>query len=125
MHTNPMKTLFVVCILTITLSYGADDFKYDTLTQKEHKGTSKETRRSPIQDAIDNAKEGSIIKLTAGVYEGNIVITKPISIIGVEEGVILDGLDAGSVVTVKSSYVTLKNLTITNSGDRSDSDDRF
>lgn len=120
MHTNPMKTLFVVCILTITLAYGADDFKYDTLTQVEHIGTSKETRRSPIQDVIDNAKEGSIIKLNAGVYEGNIVITKPISIIGVEEGVILDGLDAGSVITVKSSYVTLKNLTITNSGDRSD-----
>ena len=50
-----MRTLFVACLLTMTLSYGADDFKYDTLTQKEHKGTSKETRSSPILDAIDNA----------------------------------------------------------------------
>lgn len=86
-----------------------------------YKGPIKETQRSSIQDAIDNAKEGSIIKLKAGVYEGNVVITKPISIIGVEEGVkVLDGLGVGSVVTVKSSYVTLKNLTIQNSGERSD-----
>ena len=35
---------------------------------------------SPLQDAIDNAVEGSIIRLDPGVYQGNIVITKPITI---------------------------------------------
>lgn len=75
---------------------------------------------SVLQNAIDNAKEGSTIKLSKGVYEGNLIITKPISIIGTEDGVVIKGEGKGTVVTIKSSYVTLKNLSITNSGERHD-----
>jgi nitrous oxidase accessory protein len=71
-----------------------------------------------LQEAIDNAPEGSILKLPAGTYQGNIFIDKPLSIIGQEDGVIIDGLNKGTVITIKSSYVTLKNLEIINSGDR-------
>ncbi len=71
-----------------------------------------------LQEAIDNAPEGSILKLPKGVYKGSIVIKKPISIIGKEDGVIIDGEGTGTVVEIKSPYVTLKNLTITGSGDR-------
>jgi len=73
-----------------------------------------------LQDAIDNAPAGSILKLPAGVYKGSITITKPITIIGKEDGVIIDGEGSGTVITVKSSYVTLKNLKIIGSGDRHD-----
>ena len=73
-----------------------------------------------LQDAIDNAPEGSILKLPAGVYKGNITITKPITILGKEDGVIIDGEGSGTVVHIKSSYVTLKNLKIIGSGDRHD-----
>ncbi len=71
-----------------------------------------------LQDAIDNAPEGSILKLPAGVYKGNIIITKPITILGKEPGVIIDAGGTGTVITVNSSYVTLKNLTIIGSGER-------
>jgi len=71
-----------------------------------------------LQDAIDNAPQGSILKLPAGIYKGNIVINKPITILGKEDGVIIDGEGKGTVITVKSSYVTLKNLKIIGSGDR-------
>jgi len=73
-----------------------------------------------LQDAIDNAKDGAILNLSAGVYEGNIVINKPISIIGKEEGVIIKGNGEGTVVKILSSYVTFKNITVTNSGNRHD-----
>ena len=73
-----------------------------------------------LQNAIDNAPSGSIIKLPAGVYTGNIVIDKPLTIIGKEDGVVIDGGDVGTVITIKSSFVTLKNLKITGSGDRHD-----
>ena len=73
-----------------------------------------------LQDAIDNAPEGSILKLPAGVYKGKINITKPITIIGKEAGVIIDGENEGTVITIKSSFVTLKNLKIIGSGDRHD-----
>ena len=70
-----------------------------------------------LQDAIDNAPEGSILKLPAGVYKGSIVIDKPITIIGKEDGVIIDGGGKGTVVKITGSFVTLKNLKIVNSGD--------
>jgi len=73
---------------------------------------------SALQDAIDNAEAGSILKLSPGIYKGRLTITKPITIIGTAEGIIIDGEGEGSVITIKSSYVTLKNLTITNSGSR-------
>jgi len=71
-----------------------------------------------LQEAIDAAPSGSIIKLSAGVYKGNIVINKPITIIGKEDGVVIDGEGSGTVIIIKSSYVTLKNLKIVGSGDR-------
>ena len=73
-----------------------------------------------LQEAIDNAPDGSIIKLSAGLYKGNITINKPITIVGKEDGVIIDGEGKGTVFTINSSYVTLRNLRITGSGDRHD-----
>lgn len=70
-----------------------------------------------LQDAINSAPEGAVIKLPAGVYQGNIVIDKPLSIVGKEEGVVIDGENNGTVVRVNSSYVTIKNVKIINSGD--------
>ncbi len=69
-----------------------------------------------LQETIDAAPEGSILKLPAGVYRGSIVIKKPLTIIGKEDGVIIDGEGNGTVITIDSSYVTLKNLKIINSG---------
>ncbi len=71
-----------------------------------------------LQDAIDKAPDGSILKLPAGVYKGSITINKPITILGIEDGVIIDGENTGTVITAKGSYITLKNLTIQNSGER-------
>ena len=71
-----------------------------------------------LQDAIDKAPSGSILTLPSGVYRGNIVINKPLTLVGKEEGVILDAEGNGTVITVKGSFVTLKNLTIRGSGDR-------
>ena len=71
-----------------------------------------------LQDAIDKAPTGSILKLPAGVYKGNIVINKAITIVGKEDGVIIDAEGNGTVITAKGSFITLKNLTIVGSGDR-------
>jgi nitrous oxidase accessory protein len=73
-----------------------------------------------LQDAIDKAPSGSILKLPKGVYKGSIKIDKPITIIGKEDGVIIDGEQKGTVITITGPYVTLKNLTIIGSGNRHD-----
>lgn len=71
-----------------------------------------------LQEAIDKAPEGSILRLSKGLYSGGITINKPLSIIGKEDGVIIDGEGKGTVIQINSPYVTLKNLTIQGSGDR-------
>jgi nitrous oxidase accessory protein len=71
-----------------------------------------------LQDTIDKAKAGSILKLPNGVYNGNITINKPISIIGQGNKVIIKGDSKGTVISAKGSYITLKNLIITSSGAR-------
>ncbi len=71
-----------------------------------------------LQDTIDNAPAGSILKLPAGVYKGSIHIDKPLSLIGQGKDVIIDGENSGIVIKIESSYVTLKNLTIINSGSK-------
>ncbi len=75
---------------------------------------------NPLQDAIDNAPPYSTLKLSSGTYTGNIIINKPMSIIGENEDVIIDAQNNGSVIKIRSSHVILKNLTIVNSGSRMD-----
>ncbi len=69
-----------------------------------------------LQDAIDQAKEGSKLELPAGVYEGNIVIDKPLIIDGKNQKAVIKGDGNGTVITIKSPFVTLKNLSIIHSG---------
>ena len=69
-----------------------------------------------LQDVINKAPSGAILKLPNGVYKGSITINKPLSLIGQGDKVVIDGLNKGTVITTKGSYITLKNLTIVNSG---------
>ncbi len=78
---------------------------------------------NPLQDAINKAKPYSVIKLSKGIYKGHIVIDKPITIIGKNGKTIITGSGKGTVITIKSSNVTLKNLTIIGSGNRRDNFD--
>ena len=70
---------------------------------------------SPLQDAIDKASPYSTINLKSGIYIGNIVINKPLRIVG-QKGVVLDAKGLGDVITINSSDVCLRNLVIKNSG---------
>ncbi len=69
-----------------------------------------------LQDVINKAKSGSKLQLPKGVFKGNIVINKPLILEGRGRDTVIRGDGKGTVVTVKSSYVTIKNLTIEHSG---------
>jgi nitrous oxidase accessory protein len=73
-----------------------------------------------LQDTIDTAKPYSTLRLSSGIYKGNISINKPLNIVAKEPNVVIEGNGDANVVTVRSSYVTLKNLTIRGSGERMD-----
>jgi nitrous oxidase accessory protein len=72
--------------------------------------------KSSLQDVIDQAADNAIINLPKGKFTGNIVITKPLTIIGNPEGTTIYGEGQGTVIEIKSSFVTLKNLAIRHSG---------
>jgi len=57
-----------------------------------------------------------LLELPKGVYKGNIVIDKPLIIDGKNQKAIIEGDGKGTVVTIKSSFVTIKNLIIRHSG---------
>ena len=70
----------------------------------------------PLQEAIDRAPAGAVIRLSAGTLRGNLHIDKPLTLIGVPDSTRIEGEGNGTVITITSPYVTLKNLTITHSG---------
>jgi len=71
-----------------------------------------------LQEAIDNAPVGASIKLSNGTYSGNIIINKTLTILGKGDHVVIQGNGKGTVITVNSSHVVLKNLHIRGSGGR-------
>jgi len=71
-----------------------------------------------LQETIDKAPLGSTLKLPSGIYSGKLIINKPVTIMGKEDGVVIQGDGVGKVITINSSNVVLKNLVITGSGNR-------
>lgn len=67
-----------------------------------------------IQSIIDSLDEGETLHLENKTYVGNIVITKPIEIVG-KEGTVIQGDGTGNVISIEASGVTIKNVTVTNS----------
>jgi nitrous oxidase accessory protein len=71
---------------------------------------------SLLQEAINNAPAGSKIELQSGEYHGNIVINKPLTLDGLNQKAHIVGEGNGSVITITSSNVVIKNLTIKETG---------
>ncbi|MEZ5175430.1 MAG: nitrous oxide reductase family maturation protein NosD [Acidimicrobiia bacterium] len=75
-----------------------------------------------LQPLIDAAAPGSTLMLEPGIYEGSVVVDKPITITSAGDAII-DGNNTGSVITVTAPDVTIENLIIRNSGDSLDRED--
>lgn len=71
-----------------------------------------------ISAAIAAAESGDVIRLEPGVFKENVVVDKPISLIGSEKGgSIVDGSGKGRVIEVTSPDVQLLGLEVRRSGD--------
>jgi nitrous oxidase accessory protein len=69
-----------------------------------------------LKKAVEIAHDGDSILLEKGIYkEGNIVITKPVRIIGVEQP-ILDGENKYEILTISGHDVMVKGIHFRNSG---------
>lgn len=68
-----------------------------------------------LQQLIDQTPENGVLELEGKQYNGNITITKPMTLKG-KEGTIIRGDGTHNVITLKTSNATLENLKIENSG---------
>jgi len=69
----------------------------------------------PLQPWLDVALPGAVVRLPPGTYAGPAVIAKAITLDGGGQAII-DGGGKGTVLTVRASGVTLRGLTLKNSG---------
>lgn len=68
-----------------------------------------------LQALIDDAAPGSVLVLAPGVYDGNVVIDKPLELRG-EGWPTIDGHGTGNVIEINAPDVTISGLTIVNTG---------
>jgi parallel beta-helix repeat protein len=70
-----------------------------------------------IQDALNASHENDIIFVFEGIYFENLLIDKPVYLIGMDpENTIIDGNTTSDVIDIIANHVIIQNLTIQNSG---------
>jgi nitrous oxidase accessory protein len=74
-----------------------------------------EPGQGALSSALASAAEGDEIVLAPGRYSGPVVIDRPLTLTG-EDGAVIDGGGAGSVITVDAADVTVQGLRVVNSG---------
>ncbi len=74
-----------------------------------------------LQTLIDEAPEGSTLRLEARRYSGPVVLTKALTIEGA--GATVDSGGRGTVFVIEADDVTVRNLTFTGSGESHSTDD--
>ena len=69
-----------------------------------------------IQKAIDSAADNDSIYVSNGTYFENIIITKPLELIGEDKNTtIINGNCSGTIIYISADYVKISGFTITNS----------
>lgn len=80
-------------------------------------GTIQVAPGASVQDAIASARPGDTVRLAAGKYSGNLVIDKPLVLEGPQDrSAIILGERTGRSVWVTAADVSIRNLTVKNSG---------
>lgn len=70
---------------------------------------------SSIQEAIDSSYDNNTIFVRKGIYYENIIITKPIELIGEDrDTTIINGNGSRSIIDISADYVKISGFTITN-----------
>ncbi len=75
----------------------------------------KVTPSDNLQTVLLKASDGDQLQLSSGVYEGNFIITKPLSLM-CTEGAILNGKHIKDTLRIKAPDVSINNCFITNWG---------
>jgi len=83
--------------------------------QGQIEGRPPDADLSPIQQRIDAARPGDTVTVPTGVYAGDLIIDRPLTVIGIDRPV-LRGSGHGSVVRIRAARVTIEGFDIDGGG---------
>jgi nitrous oxidase accessory protein len=66
---------------------------------------------------VAGARSGDTIEVTGGVFHGNLLIDKPLTLVGIDRPV-LDAGNDGTIVTITAPDTTVRGFLLRNSGDK-------
>ncbi len=72
-----------------------------------------------LAQAVAGAAPGDVLILSAGAYQGPVLIDRPLTIAGPREAVV-DGQGQGTVITLAAPDITLRGFAVTGSGTRNE-----
>jgi parallel beta-helix repeat protein len=129
MQKNIVKKGLVIAVIFLFIAvsfqpvFADDNVKKSSLLFSNgntlYVGGSGEGNYTKIQDAIDNATDDDTVFVydDNSPYYENVVVNKSINLIGEDRNTtVIDGSNSATVVYVYSSLVTMKGLTVQNSG---------
>lgn len=114
------KLLLFVCALIILLFVLFEDYSVPSVSAARTWIVDKDYKADfgGIQDAINAASPGDIIKVSSGIFYEHLVVNKSVALIGENSSAsLIDGNGTGTVVTVKANSVWISGFTIQKSGE--------
>jgi len=104
-----MMILFLVCVLALVLS---DQAEGETLYVDDDGGADFQR----IQDAVDNATEGDVIRVYEGVYNESVLVDRTLSLVGNgSANTTIDGGGVGNVVRVRADWCNVSGFRVVKS----------
>ncbi len=114
------KLLFFVCASIILLFALFEDYSVPSVRAARTWIVGKDYRGDfgDIQNAINAASPGDIIKVSSGIFYEHLVVNKSVALIGENSSTsFINGNGTGTVVTVNASSVRISGFTIQKSGE--------
>jgi parallel beta-helix repeat protein len=124
MHSDDQRKIFVLCAFLVLLGnlllLGEQSFvgvKGDAFHVVWTDGSNFQTLFTSVQQAINDAENGSVVHVPAGVYNEHVTVNKSISLVGEDfHTTIIDGNNGGTVLQVLADNVSISGFTIRYSG---------
>ncbi len=111
-HTKILFSLLLFTIGVVLLFLGTNNVTAETITVDDDVGAD----YTKIQDAINNAEEGDMIRVWEGTYSENVVVDKSVSLVGNgSEVTTIDGDENDDVVRITADWVNMSGFGVTGS----------
>lgn len=104
--------MFIPLFFLLVVSLTSDSIQADTIIVDD----DGDGDYNSIQEAVDNASAGDVIRVWDGTYYENVVVNKTVSLVGNgSEVTTIDGAGRGNVVNITADWVNISGLLIAES----------